>query len=281
MLTSSQENNMHLWGPFPHRCIAGRGCCLARTTTARVRPSPATWQLQWLVSSSMLGTHWGDAHHSKVPKALADGKHITCCSQREVTALHPLVAMLTHSWVCSTCQYRQAPAQFTQHVFPGNKLYSLPSVRNLYSPVLLTLWNLKPCPEGDGSERVMWTTPTLRSQDCSRIQPPLNWGDTAVRKTAKPWEAVSVQSPGVLLWLEPSHNVLTRPRRDDTYLWKLVPPWHSRAGACWLARNSAAWGVQCVAEGQQALGLQVTTWDSRIPRSLGYFNVKITSPIDY
>lgn len=97
MLTSSWGNNMHLWRLFPHGALQGEVAAWhVPVLPASQGTSCSSGSQGDRCFSSAQGTPWGsqalrgDAHHSQIPKPQADGKYITCCSQREMTEPHPL-----------------------------------------------------------------------------------------------------------------------------------------------------------------------------------------------
>lgn len=90
MLTSLKENNMHLWGLFPHQRLEGRGCCLAVVVAlSQMIPAP-------LVVSN--------APAPKVTAARSDLRPNSLLSQKWLRCIH---------WLCCT-DYPACVSQYFQ-----------------------------------------------------------------------------------------------------------------------------------------------------------------------
>lgn len=99
---SSEENNRHLWGSFPHQRAAGRGCCLARTSAApgRAIPAPLAVPVTLTRVPALPRGHPGETCTTAKPKT----------GWKKVPKLllsSPGSTMLTHC----LCEQGQAPAQ--------------------------------------------------------------------------------------------------------------------------------------------------------------------------
>lgn len=240
---SSEENNRHLWGSFPHQRAAGRGCCLARTSAApgRAIPAPLAVPVTLTRVPALPRGHPGETCTTAKPKT----------GWKKVPKLllsSPGSAMLTHC-LCA------GPSSSPVHSLPAQRTNSTakPSTRNPYSPPLLTTWNSKPWLEENRSDTELCEPRRHREAWTAReSQPRLNWGNAAVREVAAPWIPCQCSHPG----RQHSHNMLMRPR-GDTGSVRAVSAWH-------CSPEPAGWHVSypCCPSRAPCTG---TIWDSRVP----------------
>lgn len=162
MLMSSQENNRHLWGSFPHQQPAERGCCLARTSAAPVRAFPTLLAVPVTLTRvpALPGGHPVKTCTTAKPPNQADTKSPSCCC---------------HPWLChaDTLPVWAQLQPSAQPACPGNKLPS----QGVWQPGTQTL-------AGGGLFRhpVMWTTACWEAWTAGASRPRVNWGNAAVRK---------------------------------------------------------------------------------------------------